>query len=289
MSKYRIVTEATSDLPQALVEELGIAVIPMECRMEEKVYMTDPSGRDLDPAFFYAKMREGVTATTSQINVLSFIECFTEQFQKGLDVIYFALSSTLTSRAAAYIAMEELQPQFPERRFIMVDSLCASLGLGLLVYTAAQMQKQGMEMDALAAWAEENKLKICHWFTVDDLKYLVRSGRLSTVSGMLGTALNIKPVLRVDDEGRLTPLEKVQGRRRSLKTLAEHIQEGFVPADNPVVFIGHADCAEDAAYVQKLIEENLHVTSFVVHYIGPVIGAHSGPGTVALFHFGAHR
>jgi len=289
MSAYRIVTEATSDLPQSLVEELGVVVIPMECRMEDKVYITEPTGKDLDPAFFYGQMRAGATASTSQINAFSFVSCFTEQFEAGLDVIYFALSSALTSRVAANLAMEELQPKYPGRRFIMMDTLCASLGLGLFVYAAARKQREGMEMDALAAWAEENRLRVCHWFTVEDLKYLVKSGRLSSVSGFVGTALNIKPVLNVDNGGRLAPLEKVQGRRRSLKTLVEHMEAGFIPEENDVVFIGHADCAEDADYVRQLAEERLGVKKFVINYIGPVIGAHSGPGTVALFHFAAHR
>ena len=289
MSKYRIMTEATVDLPQSIVEEYGIVVIAMDCRMDDKIYMVDPTGKELDPVYFYERMRQGSVATTSLINAFTFMEYFEEQFKAGYDVIYFAVTSALTSRVAANHAMEDLQEKYPDRRLIVVDTLCASLGMGLLVYHAAKKQREGMGMDALAKWAEENKLKVCHWFTVEDLKYLLRSGRVSAASAFVGTALNIKPVLQVDNAGALVPLVKVQGRRRSLKTLVENMEKTFVPEGNECVFIGHADCPEDAEYVKNLVEERLGVKNFVISYIGPIIGAHSGPGTVALFHFGTHR
>ena len=289
MSKYRILTEATVDLPQSLIEEYGIVVISMDCRMDEKIYMVDPTGKELEPAYFYERMRQGAVATTSLINAFTFTEYFEEQFKAGYDVIYFALTSALTSRVAANNAMEDLQEKYPERRLIVVDTLCASLGLGLIVYYAAKKQREGLSMDELAKWAEENKLNVCHWFTVEDLKYLLRSGRISAASAMFGTALNIKPVLRVDDSGALTALIKVQGRKKSLKTLVENMEQTFTKENNDCVFIGHADSLEDAEYVKNLVEERLGVKSFVINYIGPIIGAHSGPGTVALFHFGKHR
>lgn len=289
MSKYRIVTEATADLPQSIVEEYGIVVISMDCRMDDKIYMVDPTGKELDPVYFYERMRQGTVATTSQINAFTFMEYFEEHFKAGYDVIYFAVTSALTTRAAANHAMEDLKDKYPDRRLIVVDTLCASLGLGMLVYYAAKKQREGMGMDALAQWAEENKLKVCHWFTVEDLKYLLRSGRISAASAMFGTALNIKPVLRFEDSGALLALTKVQGRRRSLKTLVENMEQTFTKENNDCVFIGHADCPEDAEYVKKLVEERLGVKNFVIHYIGPIIGAHAGPGTVALFHFGTHR
>ena len=289
MSKYRIVTEATADLPQSIVEEYGIVVISMDCRMDDKIYMVDPTGRELDPVNFYERMRQGTVATTSLINAFTFTEYFEEQFKAGYDVIYFAVTSALTSRVAANHAMEDLQEKYPERRLIVVDTLCASLGLGLIVYHAAKKQSKGMGMDELAKWAEEIKLNICHWFTVEDLKYLMRSGRVSAASAFVGTALNIKPVLQVDNKGALVPLVKVQGRRRSLKTLVENMEQTFTPENNECVFIGHADSPDDAEYVRSLVEERLGVKSFVINYIGPIIGAHSGPGTVALFHFGTHR
>lgn len=289
MSKYRILTEATVDLPQSIVEEYGIVVIAMDCRMDDKIYMVDPTGNELDPVYFYERMRQGSVATTSLINAFTFMEYFEEQFKAGYDVIYFAVTSALTSRVAANHAMEDLQEKYPDRRLIVVDTLCASLGMGLLVYHAAKKQREGMGMDELAKWAEENKLKVCHWFTVEDLKYLLRSGRISAASAMFGTALNIKPVLRVEDSGALLALSKVQGRRRSLKTLVENMEQTFTKENNDCVFIGHADCPEDAEYVKNLVEERLGVKNFVIHHIGPIIGAHSGPGTVALFHFGTHR
>ncbi len=289
MSKYRIMTEATVDLPQSLIEEYDIAVIAMDCRMQEKIYMVEPTGKELDPIYFYNQMREGAVATTSLINAFTFMEYFEKEFQAGYDVIYFALTSALTSRLAANQAMEDLQQKYPERRLIVVDTLCASLGMGLLVYHAAKKRQAGMGMDELAKWAEEAKLKVCHWFTVEDLKYLMRSGRVSAASAFVGTALNIKPVLQVDNAGALVPLVKVQGRRRSLKTLVENMEKTFVPEGNECVFIGHADSLEDAEYVKTMVEERFGVKRFVINYIGPIVGAHSGPGTVALFHFGTHR
>ena len=289
MNKYRILTEATADLPQSIIEEYGIAVISMDCRMDDKIYLVDPTFQELHPSSFYALMREGVVANTSLINAFTFQQQFEEHFRDGYDIIYFDLTSALTSRIAAKQAMEDLQEKYPERRLIVVDTLCASLGLGLLVYHAAKKQREGLSMDELAAWAQETKLKICHWFTVEDLKYLMRSGRVSAASAFIGTALIIKPVLHVNNAGALVPLVKVQGRRRSLKTLVENMEQTFTPENNDCVFIGHADCAEDAEYVKNMIEERLGVKNFVIHYIGPIVGAHSGPGTVALFHFGTHR
>lgn len=290
MSTYRIVTDATADLPQDLIENMGLSVIPMECRLNDETFIYEPTGKFLKPEVFYAQMREGAATSTSQINVFAFVSHFEPILQAGEDILYIAFSSALTgSQQSAVIAIQELEAKYPGRRILMVDSLCASLGEGLMVYAAAKKKEEGLDIDALAQWVMDNRLNLCHWFTVDDLAYLARGGRLSSTSAFLGTALRIKPVLHVDNEGRLVPLEKVQGRKRSLKSLVEHMEKNYIPERNDIVFIGHADSPEDAEYVRQLVEERLHVKNFLVYFIGPIIGAHSGPGTIALFHFGKSR
>lgn len=290
MNKYRIVTDATADLPQELVESLGISVIPMECRLNEQTFIYEPTSKYMKPEAFYAQMREGASTATSQINVFAYASHFEPILQAGEDILFIAFSSALTgSQQSAVIAIQELETKYPGRKINMVDSLCASLGEGLLVYTAAKKQEEGLDLEALSQWVTDNRLNLCHWFTVDDLAYLARGGRVSATSAFLGTALRIKPVLHVDNAGRLVPLEKVQGRKRSLKGLVEQMEKQYTPESNDIVFIGHADSAEDAEYVRQLVEERFGVKNFLVYFIGPIIGAHSGPGTIALFHFGKSR
>ena len=290
MNKYRIVTDATADLPQELVESMGISVIPMECRLNEQTFIYEPTGKYMKPEAFYAQMREGASTATSQINVFAYVTHFEPILQAGEDILYIAFSSALTgSQQSAVIAIQELEVKYPGRKISMVDSLCASLGEGLIVYAAAKKLEEGLDLDALSQWVTDNRLNLCHWFTVDDLAYLARGGRVSATSAFLGTALRIKPVLHVDNAGRLVPLEKVQGRKRSLKGLVEQMEKQFTPESNDIVFIGHADSAEDAEYVRQLVEERFGVKNFLVHFIGPIVGAHSGPGTIALFHFGKSR
>ena len=290
MSTYKIVTDATADLPEDFVQSMGLSVIPMECRLNDETFIYDPTGKFLKPEAFYAQMRDGAATSTSQINVFAYTSHFEPILQAGEDILYIAFSSALTgSQQSAVIAIQDLNARYPERRILMVDSLCASLGEGLMVYAATKKMEEGLDIDSLTQWVMDNRLNLCHWFTVDDLEYLARGGRLSAASAFLGTALRIKPVLHVDSEGRLVPLEKVQGRKHSLKSLVEHMEKNYIPERNDIVFIGHADSSEDAEYVRQLVEERLHVKNFLVYFIGPIIGAHSGPGTIALFHFGKSR
>lgn len=290
MSSYCIVTDATADLPQSLVEEKRISVIPMECTLGPQTYVYEPTGRELQLDFFYNKMREGISTGTSQINVFAYVSFFAPILERGDDILYIAFSSALTgSQQSCHIAIEELRQKYPACRILCVDSLAASLGEGLLVYYAAEQKEKGLSLDALADWVVNNRNHLSHWFTVDDLSYLARGGRLSAASAFLGTALRIKPVLHVDDLGRLTPLEKVQGRKRSLKGLVEQMKSTYQPQPEDMIFIGHADALQDAEYVRDLIKETFGVKNFLIDYIGPIIGAHSGPGTVALFHYGSHK
>ena len=230
-------------------------------------------------------------STTSQINVETFREVAGKMARDGFDVLYVGFSSGLSGTFnSARIAFEDLSAEYPEHKFLAVDSLCASMGEGLLVYHAAQQQKAGRSIEETARWLEENKLHLAHWFTVDDLMFLFRGGRVSKTSAWAGTLLNIKPVMHVDDEGHLIPLEKVRGRKKSLKALVDHMEATAIqPVSEQTVFITHGDCREDAEYVADLVRERFGVRDVVINYVDPVIGAHSGPGTMALFFLASER
>ncbi len=290
MENYRIITDATCDLPAKLVEELELTVIPMECHFGEETFLFEPGEKEITSARCYERLRAGEIATTTQINLFTYATAFEPILKSGQDIIYIAFSSALTgSQQSAKNAALELLVKYPERRVTVIDSRCESLGEGLFVYTALQKQKEGLGFDDMVTWLEENKLHFIHWFTVDDLDFLRRGGRVSRAAAAFGSMLRIKPVLFSDDNGALIPLDKVQGRRNALKGLVNHMAETVVPDKNDVIFIGHGDCLEDAEYVKSLVEQRFGYTKFVINYIGPIIGAHSGPGTVALFYYGSHR
>ena len=205
-------------------------------------------------------------------------------------MLYIAFSSGLSGTyQSAVLAREELKQRFPDRRLEVFDSLCASMGEGLLVYHAAKLRQAGKSLDEVLAWLKENVLNLCHWFTVDDLNHLKRGGRVSTATALVGTMLGIKPVLHVDDEGHLIPVSKVRGRKQSLDALVRRMEDTVLDPADQMVFISHGDCLEDAQYVERQIREKLGVQQVKLGFIGPVIGAHSGPGTVALFFLGKER
>ena len=267
MREYKILTDSTTDLSPQLVAQTGVTVLPMTYTIGEKSYRNDPEETDLSSGDFYDMLRGGAMSTTSQINVETFREVAGKMARDGFDVLYVGFSSGLSA----------------------VDSLCASMGEGLLVYHAAQQQKAGRSIEETARWLEENKLHLAHWFTVDDLNHLKRGGRVSGAAAFFGTMLNIKPVLHVDDAGHLIPMEKVRGRKASLDALVAHMEKDAVDPASQTVFISHGDCLEDARYVERQIREKLGVRQVELGFIGPVIGAHSGPGAVALFYLGRTR
>ena len=208
----------------------------------------------------------------------------------GQDVLFLIFSSGLSgSFNSSRLAAEELRQKYPERAVRTVDSLAASMGEGLLVYHAAMRRIAGASLNEVADWVEENRNRLCHWFTVDDLHFLHRGGRVSGAAAVMGTMLGIKPVLHVDDEGHLIPMEKVRGRRQSLDTLVKHLESTIAEGENETIFLSHGDCAEDAAYVAKKLRGRFGIAHIETNYIGPVIGSHSGPGTVALFWLGSHK
>ena len=290
MRDYRIVTDSTCDLPAGIVAELNLTVIPMEFQLDGTTYLNYPDGREYDFHEFYNALRAGMASTTSQVNYQTFLDTFTPILEDGKDILYLAFSSGLSGTySGSTIAAKDLMEKYPDAKIVCVDTLAASVGEGLLVYTAAKKREEGLSLDELAQWVLDNRLHLCHWFTVDDLNHLKRGGRISPAVAIIGTALGIKPVMHVDNEGHLIPVSKVRGRRKSLDALVEHMIQTCDKPDGQTIFIGHGDSVEDAEYVAKQIKQKFKIKTIILNYIGPVIGSHSGPGTIALFFFGTER
>ncbi len=287
MSDFRIVTDSGSDLNQAMIKKLNITVVPLIVHFKGA---TQPDNVDDGIREFYDGLRAGEVATTSAINPTGWEAEIEPILAAGQDVLVIGFSSGLsTTYQSAVIAANELKEKYPERNIRVVDSLCASLGQGLLVWYACKKRDEGMSLDALADWLENNKLHLCHWFTVDDLMYLKRGGRVSAATALVGTMLQIKPVLHVDDEGHLINVSKVRGRKASIEALAKKLGELGLPGENSTVFICHGDCIEDAQYLASIVKERYGVQEVFIGHVGIVIGSHSGPGTLALFFLGEHR
>ena len=285
---YRIFTDATSDLPAQFAESLHVTVLPMGFTMEEKEYFYIPGRSDMPIETFFEKMRAGVPVTTAQVNTFAFLEAFEPVLQAGEDILYIGFSSKLSGTVqSALAAADELKTKYPARKVVVVDSCSASLGEGLLVYYAAR--KHDLSLEALAKWVEDNKLRFVHWFTVDDLVYLKRGGRISGATAAIATILNIKPVMHVDNEGYLVAVEKVQGRKKSLRSLFERMEKTVDTTVTDTVFIGHCASKADAEYVATLVHEKYPDMMVHIDDIGTSIGAHSGPGTIALFFVGNER
>ena len=290
MRDYVILTDSCCDLTAEMAAELGVEVLPLSLQMEGKTYRNYLDGRDIGFQEFYARIRNGALATTSAVNVGEFEAKMREILKTGKDILSISFSSALsTTYQSSVIAAEELKSEFPDARILTVDSLCASLGQGLFVWLCAQEQKKGKTIDEVKAFAEKTKAHLCHWFTVDDLNHLKRGGRISAATALFGTMLAIKPVMHVDDEGRLTPVSKARGRRASLTALVDRMAESAMDPENQTVFISHGDCLEDAEFVAGEVRRRLGVKTIHINYVGPVIGNHSGPGTMALIFLGKAR
>lgn len=284
---YRIITDSCCDFPQQMYEKLGLTMIPLSLTYRG----TETS--DLSEGFIkelYAGLRAGEVSSTSAVNPESWKTVIEPVLAAGQDALVMAFSSGLsTTYQSAVIAADELMEQYPDRTVKVVDTLCASMGQGLLVWYACQKRDAGMSLEALYTWCEDNKLNLCHWFTVDDLMYLKRGGRVSAATALVGTMLQIKPVLHVDDAGHLINVSKVRGRKASIEALAKKVAETGLPGENDTMFISHGDCIEDAKYLETLLKEKYGAKNVVISYVGAVIGSHSGPGTLALFFLGNKR
>ena len=290
MRDFVIVTDSSADLPAHLVQELGVEVLPLSFTMQGKTYHNYPDDREMDPKLFYQQLRSGEMATTAAVNVAEYTAMLEPLLQAGRDVLVLAFSSGLSATyQSSRVAVEELAEQYPDRKIYTVDTLCASMGQGLLVWHAVQQQRQGKSIEEVRDWTEQNKLHLCHWFTVDDLHFLKRGGRISSATAVLGSMLQIKPVLHVDNEGHLINMGKARGRTASLTALVDHMEQTVIRPEEQVVFISHGDCLAEAQQVAEDVRRRFGVKQVVVNNIGPVIGAHSGPGTVALFFLGTQR
>lgn len=290
MGDYVILTDSSADLSAEMVAELGVEVLPLTFTMGDNTYRNWPDNREMDPGDFYARLRGGAMATTAAVNVADYTEAMEPMLKAGKDVLVLAFSSGLSATChSAKIAAGELAEEHPDRKIYVVDTLCASLGQGLLVWYAAKLKQQGKTIEEVRDWTEEHKLNLCHWFTVDDLMFLKRGGRVSAATAVLGTMLAIKPVMHVDNEGHLIKVGTARGRNASLKALVDHMEESVLDLKDQVIFISHGDCLADAQKVADDVKSRFGVETVIINYVGPVIGAHSGPGTVALFFLGSER
>lgn len=286
---YMLVTDAAANLPDAIIDRLDLPVIPFSYEIGGQTFSSYEKGKPSDWHPFYDRMRHGEVASTAQITSQTYTDFFEPYLKQGFDVLYIGFSSALSgSFGNSVMAARELQEKYPGRKVLAIDSLSASLGQGLLVYHAMQLRAQGKTFVELAQWVEANRLCLCHWFTVDDLVYLKRGGRVSAATALVGSVLGIKPILHVDDEGRLISVGKVRGRHNSIAELFSRMQQTCEQPGGQVVFIGHSDCPDDARALETMVRR-LPVKDVVVGAIDAVIGAHSGPGTLALFYLGSKR
>ena len=287
---YEIVTDSSADLTDELIEQYGIHIVSLSFRVGGEEFPCYVQGEKTDYKRFYDRMRKGEMVDTSLIDMSTCRDIFEGILKRGNDVLYIGFSSALSgSYNAGTMVAESLRDAYPERKIVTIDSLSASMGEGLLVYHVAEQRRAGKSIDEVSDWLIANRLHLCHWFTVDDLFHLKRGGRISTATALVGTVLGVKPVLHVDDEGKLVAVGKVRGRRRSLEALVDEMEKTCTNPTEQVVFISHGDCLEDAQYVERFVRERLKVKDVRINYVDPVIGAHSGPGTIALFFLGTAR
>ena len=284
---YQIITDSCCDLPRNIKEQLQLTCIDITLMFRDRVW-TDTSDEGLKTV--YDGLRTGEIATTAAANPQDWASVIEPVLADGRDALVLAFSSGLsTTYQSAVIAAQELQEKYPERTVKVVDTLCASMGQGLLVWYACHQQQAGKSLEEVCAWCEDNKLNLCHWFTVDDLMFLKRGGRVSATTAVLGTMLNIKPILHVDDEGHLIKVSTARGRKASIDALAAKAAATALPGQNDTMFISHGDCQEEAEYLATVLKEKHGVKEVIIGYIGGVIGSHSGPGTMALFFLGSKR
>lgn len=283
---YQIITDSCCDFTQQQYQELGVTCAPLSVLYNGVNHdnFSDPA----DVKAFYDELRSGVMATTSAVNPDGWAALMEDALQAGRDVLVLAFSSGLsTTYQSAVIAAKDLREAYPGRKILVVDTLCAALGQGLLVWYACKKRDEGLSIDELCTWVEDNKLHICHWVTVDDLTHLKRGGRISAATALVGTMLNIKPIIHVDNDGHLINTAKVRGRKAAIDLLAGKLDETGI--DQEIAFIAHGDCPEDAAALEKIVKETYGVKEIITGYVGPVIGAHTGPGVLVLFFMGSHR
>ena len=290
MRDFVIMTDSCCDLTAQMADELGLVVLPLHLLIGEDTFANYLDGREIGFKEFYDKVRGGAMPSTSAVSVGAFEDAMRPILSEGKDVLYLGFSSALsTTYQSAVIATETLREEFPDAKIYTIDSKAASLGQGLYVWLCAQQKLSGKSVDEVAAYAEEIKLNICHWFTVDDLNHLKRGGRVSAATALVGTMLSIKPVLHVDNEGRLINVSKARGRKASLMALVDQMEKNAIDPENQTIFISHGDCEDDVQIVADEIRKRFGIETIHINYVGPVIGSHTGAGVVALFFVGKER
>jgi len=290
MADYIIMTDSSCDLPADLADKMELSVLPLYVDVDGHKYVNYLDEREIAFSEIYAKLRTKCPAKTSAVNFNDFLEPMEAALRAGKDILYIGFSSGLSSTYdAGATAARELAERYPERKIYAVDSLCASMGQGLMVYLAWKQKQQGKTIDQVRDYVEDNKLHLCHWFTIDDLMFLKRGGRISGATAVVGSVLSIKPIMHVDNDGHLIKVGTARGRKASLRALADRAGELGVDLGIQTVFISHGDCIDDANYLADIMRTRFGVKEVVISYVGPVIGAHSGPGTVALFFLGRER
>ena len=289
MRDYIIATDSCCDFDENLIRELDLTVIPLSVHLGQDHFRNYP-GEMPESHVFYTRLSKGEPAQTSAPNVEAFKDAFRPFLEAGKDVLYLGFSSALSATYQnAAMAVEELREAFPDAVIRAVDTLCASMGQGLLVDLAVQEKRKGKSLEEVVSFVQETIPHLCHWFTVGDLSQLRRGGRLSAGKAIVGNLLNIKPVLHVDHEGRLVPMESAKGRKKSVEALVRHMEETAIAPETQRIYISHGDCLGDAEVLAAAIQSKLGVASVTIGDVGPVIGAHSGLGTLALFFLGKER
>jgi len=290
MSEYVIMSDSCCDLPADFAKALNIDTVPLIVNLNNVEYKNYLDEREITLSAFYKGLRKGYTAFTSAANADMFITQMTPYLENGQDIVYIGLSSLLSvTYQNACMAAEELKENYPDRTIVCIDSRCASLGQGLLLCLAAKEKASGKNLEELTAHVQETIPHICHWFTVDDLHFLKRGGRISSATASFGSILHIKPILRLNDEGGIVSADKARGRGTSIKALYQKLTESAMDISGQTVMICHADCSEDADYLANKIKNALNPADIIISPIGPVIGAHAGPGAIAVFFIGDKR
>lgn len=287
MGSYSLLTDMTCDLDAATLEMLHVKAIPMAFQLGGSEYNHYPDEREITLEEFYTRLKAGEDAKTSQIGPSVYQEYFETELKAGKDILYLCFTSGLSGTiSTANVVAKQLLEDYPDRKINIVDTLCASVGEGILVYLAAEKYMAGMELDELTAWSEAAKTRINHWFTVEDLYHLKRGGRLSTMEALVGTALKIKPILSVDGEGKLVVMAKERGTKKALSYLIEKLKQNAVDTENGLAIIGHANAPELAETVAEMVKSTYPGMKTIISKIGPIIGAHVGSGMCALVFLG---
>lgn len=290
MSEYVIMTDSSCDLPAQLAEQMELTVVPLYVDVDGQKYTNYLDEREISFAEIYKKLRTKCPAKTSAVNMNDFTGPMEALLEAGRDVLYIGFSSGLSGTYnAGAMAAQELSEKYPDRKIYTVDSLCASMGQGLLLYLAWQEKQKGRGIEEVRDFVEDTKLHLCHWFTIDDLMFLKRGGRISGATAVVGSMLSIKPVMHVDNDGHLIKVDTARGRKASIKALADRAEQLGIDLKDQTIFISHGDCLDEANYLADIMRNRFGVKDVVISYVGPVIGAHSGPGTIALFFLGRER